>query len=145
MAPRVPCRERRRVLKLLGEAAGGLTGTAVLLSIGCGRAADGAVTVPLSRLPENVRVRVLDGETPVELLRTGGVVRARSLWCTHSGCEVRWSEERDEYLCPCHDGIFDQDGKVVSGPPPRPLAGYPITMRGEEVVLGLEPTERNDA
>jgi len=24
-------------------------------------------------------------------------------------------------VCPCHDGVFAEDGSVVSGPPPRPL------------------------
>lgn len=41
--------------------------------------------------------------------------------CTHLGCAYRWDETRKSFLCPCHDGVFDIDGKVVSGPPPRPL------------------------
>ena len=27
-----------------------------------------------------------------------GAVAARSLWCTHFGCEVTWSEDREQYL-----------------------------------------------
>ncbi len=48
--------------------------------------------------------------------------------CTHLGCAYRWEEDKHRFLCPCHDGVFDIDGKVVSGPPPRPLdkLGYTI-------------------
>ena len=44
--------------------------------------------------------------------------------CTHLSCRVNWKEELSEYVCPCHDGHFDIDGQVVSGPPPRPLDEY---------------------
>ena len=41
--------------------------------------------------------------------------------CTHLGCTVNWSEEAQGFVCPCHDAKFAMDGKVVDGPPPRPL------------------------
>jgi menaquinol-cytochrome c reductase iron-sulfur subunit len=41
--------------------------------------------------------------------------------CTHLGCPVRWDETRKVFLCPCHGGIFSLDGRVVHGPPPKPL------------------------
>jgi menaquinol-cytochrome c reductase iron-sulfur subunit len=41
--------------------------------------------------------------------------------CTHLGCAYFWSKDRKQFLCPCHTGVFDIDGNVVSGPPPRPL------------------------
>lgn len=41
--------------------------------------------------------------------------------CTHLGCPYRWDGERKQFLCPCHTAVFDMDGKVISGPPPRPL------------------------
>ena len=41
--------------------------------------------------------------------------------CTHLGCPYRWDEGRGQFICPCHTAIFDLDGNVVSGPPPRPL------------------------
>jgi Rieske Fe-S protein len=25
------------------------------------------------------------------------------------------------FRCPCHGGVFDAEGNVVEGPPPRPL------------------------
>jgi menaquinol-cytochrome c reductase iron-sulfur subunit len=44
--------------------------------------------------------------------------------CTHLGCRVNWKTEQNAYVCPCHDGTFDLDGRVLGGPPPRPLDRY---------------------
>ena len=44
--------------------------------------------------------------------------------CTHLGCQVNWKADKQEYLCPCHDAQFDINGKVLGGPPPRPLNSY---------------------
>jgi menaquinol-cytochrome c reductase iron-sulfur subunit len=44
--------------------------------------------------------------------------------CTHLSCRVNWQADKQQYICPCHDGRFGIDGKVVSGPPPRPLDTY---------------------
>ena len=41
--------------------------------------------------------------------------------CTHLSCRVTYHEDLQEHVCPCHDGRFDSQGNVVSGPPPRPL------------------------
>ena len=58
--------------------------------------------------------------------------------CTHLGCPYRWDEERRQFLCPCHAGIFDIDGKVVGGPPPRPLDRYPAkVVAGRLLILPL--------
>lgn len=83
------------------------------------------------------RLRVVHDSNPVELRRTDQGVAARSLWCTHWGCEVRWSEQERRYLCPCHEGVFDEEGQVLSGPPPRPLADYPVVVEGEVVRVGV--------
>jgi len=51
-------------------------------------------------------------------------VSAFSNLCTHLSCRVTWKDDNQEYECPCHDGIFDIDGNVVSGPPPKPLSVF---------------------
>ena len=62
---------------------------------------------------------------------------ALSSICTHLGCRVRWIDDQDQYLCPCHVGIFDKLGEVVSGPPPRPLDRYEVKVEdGQLYVLG---------
>ncbi len=49
--------------------------------------------------------------------------------CTHLGCPVRWIEEKQEMLCPCHGGIYDINGDYVGGPPPRGLYRYTFEIR----------------
>ena len=49
--------------------------------------------------------------------------------CTHLGCPVRWIEEKREILCPCHGGIYDLNGFVIGGPPPRALYRYAFEIR----------------
>jgi menaquinol-cytochrome c reductase iron-sulfur subunit len=44
--------------------------------------------------------------------------------CTHLGCSVGWKEDRQEFVCPCHDAQFGLDGSVLGGPPPRPLDSF---------------------
>ncbi|MSR17897.1 MAG: Rieske (2Fe-2S) protein [Phycisphaerales bacterium] len=45
--------------------------------------------------------------------------------CAHLGCPVRWFEQSKLFLCPCHGGVYYQDGSRASGPPPRGLFEYP--------------------
>jgi quinol---cytochrome c reductase iron-sulfur subunit, bacillus type len=46
---------------------------------------------------------------------------ALSTECTHLGCGVSWDPAKEQFICYCHNGIFDARGNVVGGPPPRPL------------------------
>jgi Rieske Fe-S protein len=91
--------------------------------------------VELAALPEGVRVRILVGEEPVEVVRRGGAATARSLWCTHLGCEVRWNETTATYDCPCHEGRFDAEGRVLAGPPNAPLRALEVRVVGDRIVL----------
>lgn len=65
--------------------------------------------------------------------RTG--FKAFSASCTHLGCLVVWDSSRSEFLCPCHAAVFDEDGGVVSGPPPAPLPEYKIKEIGDRVYV----------
>lgn len=54
-------------------------------------------------------------------------IRAMSAVCTHLGCILERSEE-DGFLCPCHGSRFNDTGKVISGPAPRPLAFFRVDL-----------------
>jgi menaquinol-cytochrome c reductase iron-sulfur subunit len=56
--------------------------------------------------------------------------------CTHLGCAYHWEESRNEFLCPCHNSLFSMDGKVLSGPAPRPLDRYETKIEGAELLIG---------
>lgn len=54
--------------------------------------------------------------------------------CTHLGCPVLFRAAQRKLYCPCHEGFFDAaDGRVLAGPPPRPLPRIKIERRGEEL------------
>jgi cytochrome b6-f complex iron-sulfur subunit len=92
--------------------------------------------VPLADVPAGGRIKVLVAGRPVELQRTEQGVVARSLLCSHFGCTVAWHEERQAYLCPCHEGVYDASGAVVAGPPPKGLASVPVAVSGNDLIVG---------
>ncbi len=94
------------------------------------------VALPLERFPTGVRVTVSVSGHPVEILRSGSGVTARSLLCTHQGCEVTWSDTDGVYSCPCHEGKFDAEGRPKEGPPPKPLPTLPARIDGSLLLVG---------
>jgi len=60
---------------------------------------------------------------------------AMSNICTHLGCRVRWIADREQFYCPCHDGVFDKEGNVISGPPPRPLDRYEARVENDQLLI----------
>lgn len=60
---------------------------------------------------------------------------AMSNICTHLGCRVRWIDDREEFFCPCHNGVFDKDGQIVSGPVPRPLDRFETKVENGQLFI----------
>lgn len=94
------------------------------------------VAFPLERFPNGLRVTVSVSGHPVEILRSASGITARSLLCTHQGCEVSWSEDGGVYACPCHEGKFDAEGRPKEGPPPKPLPTLPARIDGPLLLVG---------
>ncbi|KAF5836063.1 chloroplast Rieske-type ion-sulfur protein [Dunaliella salina] len=42
--------------------------------------------------------------------------------CTHLGCVVPWVPAENQFICPCHNSHYNNEGKVLRGPAPLPLA-----------------------
>ncbi len=51
--------------------------------------------------------------------------------CTHEGCTVQYLPGQSVIWCACHNGRFDLAGRVLSGPPPRPLAEYTVERQAD--------------
>ncbi len=109
--------------------------------IDIGRASDFSATSSGASGPREVvfQERVLDGymdrilERRLALVRDGGAasgLSALSTTCTHLGCGVSWSDEKKAFLCPCHGGVYAEDGTVLAGPPPRPLEKLVVYVDG---------------
>ena len=76
------------------------------------------------------------GSGPALLIRVSETEwRAYSAICTHLNCTVQFQQSTRQIWCACHNGYYDLNGKVVSGPPPRALEEYAVRIRGEDVVI----------
>ena len=132
----------------LGRLLGGGIVTAALAIAG----AAVAYLYPPARRGDRGRVRIGGaGELPVStgkltlvhgepawLVRLVGGFVAFSAVCTHKGCVVRWEGERRVFRCPCHEGVFDEHGNVVSGLPRRPLERFRVGIVGGDVYVSLD-------
>jgi cytochrome b6-f complex iron-sulfur subunit len=78
---------------------------------------------------------------PILIRRTTAGFAAFSSTCPHLGCKVHWQEENQRFLCPCHMGIFDAEGRGISGPPGdagQSLSPVPIQVDESGGVVYLE-------
>jgi menaquinol-cytochrome c reductase iron-sulfur subunit len=80
-------------------------------------------------LPTPFTVSMPIGEGPptppvdriVYVVKTGGQLYTFANTCTHMQCNVHWDPQFGQFLCPCHGGLYEIDGRNVGGPPPSPL------------------------
>ena len=76
------------------------------------------------------------GNRPALLLMTAeGEYRALSAVCTHLSCTVQYRNDLHQVWCACHNGLYDLNGRNISGPPPRPLDLFQVHVRGDEIVV----------
>lgn len=139
--------ERRRFLDLVARGMGAvgiltLLWPAVAYMLPARRRGGGREMVKVGKesdwQPWTARKVAVEGK-PVGVIRTEKGYQAFSLVCTHLGCIVHWEGKSREFLCPCHAARFDSGGKVIAGPPPRPLPEYAVTVvQGEVVVAGAK-------
>lgn len=96
-----------------------------------------AVEIPLSEIAATGDYAFQYGGSPGILIQgEDGSFKAFSLVCTHLACTVAWIPEKKEFYCPCHDGHFDAEGNVLSGPPPSPLERWRVQVKNDKVLVG---------
>ena len=61
---------------------------------------------------------------------------AISTRCMHLGCPVRYVAASELFICPCHGGAYDKEGKVSDGPPVRPLDRFYTRVQDGLVEIG---------
>jgi cytochrome b6-f complex iron-sulfur subunit len=95
--------------------------------------------IALESIPDGggVVVHLPAGNVAIE--RSGGTVEAFSAVCTHLGCVIQWQPAHDQvWYCPCHHGRYGRDGRVLGGPPPRPLTPIAASVRDGQVIVKLK-------
>jgi len=88
------------------------------------------VRVAIARRPEAAPPRSADTEDFIAL----------SSVCPHLGCRVHWESHNNRFFCPCHNGVFDSEGKPVSGPPKaadQELSRYPLKVEGGLLYIAM--------
>ncbi len=83
-----------------------------------------------------------------------------ALWwkCPHLGCTVPWREndpvmggppgpgdtpfaEKGRFNCPCHGSIYNRYGQIITGPAPRPMDRFPLTIQNGRILVETGPTK----
>jgi cytochrome b6-f complex iron-sulfur subunit len=148
---------RREFLIKLGTGAGvaALTGQAVasLRSLVPNVSYDAPTTVklgPPAEFPDGLKFLP---DQRLFVFREGKTFHAISAVCTHLGCTVRAEalsrpEEKTaegqplrlthRFLCPCHGSQYAGDGTNVSGPAPRPLTWYQLSVSPDDGQLVVD-------
>src|SRR5580704_14972432 len=103
----------------------------------------------VSKLETGVPVEVsfqqltVDGWRQTTVKKTAWVVKepdssvvAFGPLCTHLHCAYHFETQLGQFMCPCHGSYFSIDGKVVSGPAPRPLDRYVTKVDNNRLQIG---------
>jgi cytochrome b6-f complex iron-sulfur subunit len=150
-------KNRRDFLLTLGTGAGvaalGYQGAASLRSLVPNVSYDAPTTVKVGLpgdFPDGLKFLP---DQRLFVFREGAVFHAVSAVCTHLGCTVRAEalsnpETRTvdgkplrlthRFLCPCHGSKYTGDGSNVSGPAPRPLAWYHLSIATDDGQLVVD-------
>ena len=109
----------------------------------------------LSEFPEN-QTRLAKFENPITSFADGDTdhipcwvrrmqgenFQVFAVNCAHLGCPVRWFPQSGLFMCPCHGGVYYEDGSRASGPPPRGLFEDPFKVESGKLMIeaGQLPT-----
>ncbi len=94
-------------------------------------------TINKADIPPGEARELIVNETPVIVInrRQRGFI-ALSRVCTHLGCLIGYDKYGERLVCPCHAGIFDLAGKMISGPASKSLRRYPIVITAKQIIIG---------
>ena len=88
------------------------------------------------------------GRIPVLIFKTTPPQRELRIFeatCTHFDCPVGYLAEENRIFCGCHNGYYDVDGRVLSGPPPRPLEAFYWKFTGDKLLIAQKKEDLEKA
>ena len=88
------------------------------------------------------------GSIPALLIRTpepDAALRVFVATCTHFDCIVGYRGDENRISCACHGGVYDVDGAVLAGPPPRPLRPFHFRLVQNDLCIALEEENLENA
>ena len=87
------------------------------------------VNLPFVMTEEDAYIKNIQPENVWAVKNDNQKVTVFSPICPHLGCRYQWHPDRKLFICPCHHSVFNMEGKVVSGPAPRPLDTLPTKVK----------------
>ncbi len=97
--------------------------------------ADKPNDLPFVITEEDAFIKNEQPETVWAVKKSDSDITVFSPICPHLGCRYQWHPSRKLFICPCHHSIFNIDGKVVSGPAPRPLDTLPFKIKNNHLYV----------
>ena len=97
--------------------------------------ADGHFEVNLETLPEGESAIMMLTTIPVIAVNRGNGYRIFNATCTHLGCLIKWDQPSKRFLCPCHGGVYNENGEVIAGPPPAAIKEYKTIASGSTIKI----------
>lgn len=93
-------------------------------------------TPELQKVGGAYHLEIEEIEKSVLVVRTGeDTFITVNIKCTHKGCDVKYDETGNKFVCPCHDSQFDINGIPKNGPASKPLGTYKTTLKDGEVIV----------
>ncbi|ACI21166.1 ubiquinol-cytochrome c reductase iron-sulfur subunit [Thermodesulfovibrio yellowstonii] len=100
--------------------------------------------IPEDKIPKegvkkiNIEIGNLQKSLKIYLVNDGDSIIALSPVCTHLGCFVNFDKNSNEFICPCHGGKYDSEGKVLKCPPKEPLQRLPVKIENKKIFVGIK-------
>ncbi len=90
-------------------------------------------------IPSNsVKPFAWGGKLGFFMKRGDGTTAALKGVCTHMECNITYKPEVKKFYCACHKGWFDENGKVVEGPPPKPLEFFDVKVENDKLIIAKQ-------
>ncbi|MGA2525170.1 MAG: Rieske 2Fe-2S domain-containing protein [Smithellaceae bacterium] len=87
-------------------------------------------------IPNNsAKIFAWGGVPGIYLKKEDGSTAALRGVCTHMECNVAYRPAEKKFYCACHKGWFDETGKNIAGPPPKPLEFFEVMEKGEKMII----------
>ncbi len=98
---------------------------------------DGSIEISSSSIPKGASMIMAVSGRPAIVVHSKKGFRTFNATCTHLGCLVKWDESANGFICPCHQGQYDENGQVIAGPPPAPLIEHSVRVKDDKVKIML--------
>ena len=87
-------------------------------------------------IPNNsAKIFAWGGVPGIYLKKEDGSTAALRGVCTHMEWNVAYRPAEKKFYCACHKGWFDETGKNIAGPPPKPLEFFEVMEKGEKMII----------